>query len=156
GLETVAFGIQRNVYAEGHEWVQHSILPVKVDEEAMRGTIGGAHCTQPYSSSLMNLSALRYEALSTVAINAVNIGAREGRFSHNTGEGGISSYHQNGGDLIWQVGTGYFGCRHPDGSFNPDAFQDRARLPQVKMIELKLSQGAKPGKGGVLPGPKVN
>ncbi len=155
-LETVAFGTQRNVYEEGHEWVHHSMLPVKVDEEQLRVLIGGAHCTHPYSASILNVSAMSYGALSSAAITALNIGAREGHFYHNTGEGGISPYHQNGADLVWQIGTGYFGCRHPDGTFNPDAFLDRARLAQVKMIEVKLSQGAKPGKGGVLPGAKVS
>ncbi|MGE3388006.1 MAG: FMN-binding glutamate synthase family protein, partial [Bdellovibrionales bacterium] len=155
-LETVPFGTQRNVYEEGHEWVEHSILPVKADESKLRVMVGGEHCTQPYSASILNISAMSYGALSSAAITALNLGAAEGKFYHNTGEGGLSPYHLLGADVVWQIGTGYFGCRNNDGTFNADAFRERANLPQVKMIELKLSQGAKPGKGGVLPGAKVS
>src|SRR5690606_3207451 len=125
-------------------------------EEVPRITIGGARCSQPYRASLLNISAMSYGALSGRAVQALNRGASLGGFAHNTGEGGIADQHLEGGDLIWQVGTGYFGCRTPDGAFDPDAFARQAAREQVKMIELKLSQGAKPGHGGVLPGVKVS
>lgn len=154
--ETLPFGTQLDVHAEHYEWVNHSILPSAVKHEDVRVTVGAKNCRQPYSASLMNISAMSYGALSSAAISALNLGAAKGGFAHNTGEGGISPHHRKGGDLIWQIGTGYFGCRNPDGSFNGDAFAERATLPEVKMIEIKLSQGAKPGKGGFLPGSKVN
>lgn len=154
-IETLPFGTQRDVYSEGHEWVDHSIAPVKVDEHSLRVTVGGPACSKPYSAHVLNISAMSYGALSPNAIRALNLGALRGGFYHNTGEGGISPYHLEGGDLVWQIGTGYFGCRTPDGAFSPAAFSERAALPQVKMIEIKLSQGAKPGKGGLLPAEKV-
>ena len=140
-------------------WLAHSIAtrPMIEDPEAnLRTTVGGPQCTQPYSASILNISAMSFGALGAPAIRAMNLGAKMGNFAHDTGEGGISPYHrENGGDLIWQIGTGYFGCRTQDGDFDPDAFAERALDPQVKMIEIKLSQGAKPGHGGILPGAKV-
>src|SRR5690606_27650830 len=113
-------------------------------------------CSQPYSSSVFNISAMSYGSLSKNAVSALNEGARIGNFYHNTGEGGLTDYHlSGGGDVVWQIGTGYFGCRHPDGSFNAEAFSEKAQHPQVKMVEIKLSQGAKPGHGGILPAAKV-
>lgn len=157
-MDTTPFGTQLNVYESNYEWLNHSInaLPFNVANEDPRVIIGGPYCTQPYSASVFNVSAMSYGALSKNAIMALNQGAKLGSFAHNTGEGGLSDYHlEGGGDLIWQIGTGYFGCRFPDGNFNPDAFQLKANLPQVKMIEIKLSQGAKPGHGGILPAAKV-
>ncbi len=153
--ETLPFGTQQDVYVAGYEWINHSIRPVAVDQSQMRVLVGGPQCQQPYSASLLNISAMSYGALSKAAIEALNLGAKKGGFYHNTGEGGISPYHLQGGDLVWQIGTGYFGCRTADGRFSAEAFQERAQRPEVKMIELKLSQGAKPGKGGLLPGAKV-
>ena len=150
------FGTQGNVYAEGAEWMLHSIKPAPLAREPFRVTIGGPHCQAPYSASILNISALSYGALSANAIRALNLGAKTGGFAHDTGEGSISPYHREaGGDLIWQVGSGYFGCRDANGAFAPDRFKEMARDPQIKMIELKLSQGAKPGHGGVLPASKV-
>ncbi|KGM40828.1 glutamate synthase [Aquabacterium sp. NJ1] len=152
------FGTQRDVGATGYEWISHSIAPSEVPSQDFRVTIGagGSSCTQPYSASVFNISAMSFGALSANAILALNTGARKGRFAHDTGEGSISQYHREpGGDLIWEIGSGYFGCRTDDGRFDADKFMANAREPQVKMIELKLSQGAKPGHGGVLPGPKV-
>lgn len=155
-LETLPFGTQLDVHAEHYEWVNHSIVPKAIHADDVRITIGGPDCTQPYSASIFNISAMSYGALSTAAVSALNLGAKKGGFFHNTGEGGISPYHLLGGDLCWQIGTGYFGCRHPDGKFREDAFAERASLPNVKMVEIKLSQGAKPGKGGLLPAAKVS
>ncbi|MBI2733039.1 MAG: FMN-binding glutamate synthase family protein [Aquabacterium sp.] len=152
------FGTQRDVGATGYEWISHSIAPSEVATQDFRVTIGagGSSCTQPYSASVFNISAMSFGALSANAILALNAGAKKGQFAHDTGEGSISRYHREpGGDLIWEIGSGYFGCRTDDGRFDPDKFVLNAREPQVKMIELKLSQGAKPGHGGVLPGPKV-
>lgn len=157
-LDTTPFGTQLNVYENNYEWLSHSInaLPFNTVTTPPRIIVGGPNCTQPYSASVFNISAMSYGSLSKNAIMALNQGAKLGNFAHNTGEGAISTYHlEGGGDIIWQIGTGYFGCRYPDGNFNPDAFQERANLEQVKMIELKLSQGAKPGHGGMLPGAKV-
>src|SRR5262249_44072052 len=123
---------------------------------AFRVTVGGPDCLRPYDASIFNISAMSFGALSANAIRALNKGARLGNFAHDTGEGGYSDYHREfGGDIIWEIGSGYFGCRTPDGSFSPDTFPRQAADPQVKMIEIKLSQGAKPGHGGVLPGAKV-
>lgn len=154
--ETQPFGTQLDVQQEHYEWVNHTIAPRTLDMKDIRVVIGGKDCRHPYSASVMNTSAMSYGALSSAAVSVLNLGAKKGGFLHNTGEGGISPYHLLGGDLIWQIGTGYFGCRTPDGKFSDQAFSERARLPNVKMIELKLSQGAKPGKGGVLPGQKVS
>ena len=155
-LDTVPFGTQHNVYEQGYEFVTHSLYPMHVDRKSLRVTIGSDLCKQPYSMSLLNISAMSFGSLSTASILALNGGAKDGGFAHNTGEGGISPYHlEPGGDLIWQIGTGYFGCRTHDGDFDPELFKKNANLPQVKMIELKLSQGAKPGHGGMLSGKKV-
>jgi len=156
-LETRPYGTQRDVYRVGYEWASHSIAARPAADEAPRVTIGSADCRQPYSASLLNISALSFGAISKHAVLALNRGASKGGFAHNTGEGGISAYHlEAGGDLVWQIGTGYFGCRTEDGGFDASRFQEQARLKSVRMIELKISQGAKPGHGGVLPGVKVS
>jgi len=152
--ETVAFGMQSDPQAVGNEWAAHSIFPVHIEDHNLRTTVGNAACKQPYSLSVFNISAMSYGALSRTAITALNKGAALQNFAHNTGEGGISQYHINGGDLIWQVGTGYFGCRDENGYFEPNLFREKSTRPYVKMIELKLSQGAKPGHGGILPAAK--
>lgn len=152
--ETIPFGTQIDTYSDGYEWIGHSLSARQVEdmEENPRVMIGGPACKQPYSSSLLNISAMSFGSLSKNAILALNKGAKKGGFSHNTGEGGLTSYHlEHGGDLVWQIGTGYFGCRTTDGNFDADLFKEKARLPSVKMIEIKLSQGAKPGHGGILP-----
>lgn len=150
------FGTQLDVLAHGYEWINHSIAPTVVASHDFRVAVGGVLCTQPYSISVFNISAMSFGALSANAVLALNAGARRGGFAHDTGEGSISVHHRvHGGDLIWEIGSGYFGCRNDDGTFNADKFAENARDPQVKMIELKLSQGAKPGHGGVLPGAKV-
>lgn len=152
------FGTQKDVGATGYEWISHSLVPSHVASADFRVTIGagGSSCTQPYNASIFNISAMSFGALSANAILALNTGAKRGGFAHDTGEGSISRYHrQPGGDLIWEIGSGYFGCRTADGKFDEEQFVRNAKEPQVKMIELKLSQGAKPGHGGVLPGPKV-
>ncbi|GAB4552067.1 MAG: FMN-binding glutamate synthase family protein [Rhizobacter sp.] len=149
------FGTQMDVGATGYEWINHSLVPTELPTHDFRITIGGQRA-QPYSASVFNISAMSFGALSASAILALNAGAKRGGFAHDTGEGSISAHHRvHGGDLIWEIGSGYFGCRNDDGSFNAERFAANARDPQVKMIELKLSQGAKPGHGGVLPGPKV-
>ncbi|HEX3139808.1 MAG TPA: FMN-binding glutamate synthase family protein [Rhizobacter sp.] len=149
------FGTQMDVGATGYEWINHSLVPTELPTHDFRVTIG-AQRAQPYSASVFNISAMSFGALSANAILALNAGARHGGFAHDTGEGSISQHHRaNGGDLIWEIGSGYFGCRNDDGSFNAERFTANAHEPQVKMIELKLSQGAKPGHGGMLPGPKV-
>jgi len=149
------FGTQLDVGKNGYEWINHSISPSKIASHDFRITIG-PNTAQPYKASVFNISAMSFGALSANAILSLNSGAYKGGFAHDTGEGSISVHHRaNGGDLIWEIGSGYFGCRNPDGSFNAEKFAANARDPQVKMIELKLSQGAKPGHGGVLPGPKV-
>jgi glutamate synthase domain-containing protein 2 len=156
-LDKRPFGTQENVYAEGYEWMQHSLSPHPLRDRDFRVTIGGPDCTQPYSASVFNISAMSFGALSPNAIRALNGGARKGNFAQDTGEGGVSPYHrEKGGDLIWEIGSGYFGCRNRDGSFNPDEFARVANDPQIKMIEIKISQGAKPGHGGVLPAAKVS
>lgn len=156
-LDKRPFGTQENVYSDGYEWMQHSIAPKPRATEKFRITIGGPECTKPYSASVLNISAMSFGALSPNAVRALNAGARKGGFAHDTGEGGVSPYHrENGGDLIWEVGSGYFGCRTRDGAFDPEAFARVATLDQIKMVELKISQGAKPGHGGVLPAAKVS
>jgi glutamate synthase domain-containing protein 2 len=156
-LDTTPFGTQRDVYRIGYEWASHSIAARRPSQHTPRVSIGGPDCQQPYSASLLNVSALSFGALSSNAVRALNRGARLGNFAHNTGEGGISPYHlEHGGDLIWQIGTGYFGCRSRDGSFDAGQFREHAAGESVRMIEIKLSQGAKPGHGGVLPGVKVS
>jgi len=149
------FGTQLDVSARGYEWINHSMTPTHIAGHDFRITIGPG-CAQPYSASVFNISAMSFGALSANAVLALNKGASKGNFAHDTGEGSISVHHRvHGGDLIWEIGSGYFGCRNDDGSFSPERFIDNARDPQVKLIEIKLSQGAKPGHGGVLPGPKV-
>ena len=152
-----AFGTLRDVYADGYEFIAHSARPAPVaDPATFRVPIGGDHCTQPYSASIFNISAMSFGSLSANAIRALNHGAKMGDFAHDTGEGSISSYHREaGGDLIWEIGSGYFGCRSADGNFEGARFAEQAADPQVKMIELKMSQGAKPGHGGILPAGKV-
>jgi glutamate synthase domain-containing protein 2 len=159
------FGTHLDVSRQGYEWINHSMQPSVVPTHDFRVWIGGtpeapstskSPCTQPYAASIFNISAMSFGALSANAILALNAGARHGGFAHDTGEGSISEHHRtHGGDLIWEIGSGYFGCRNPDGSFNADFFEVNARDVQVKMIEIKLSQGAKPGHGGILPGSKV-
>ena len=162
------FGTLLDVHAEGYEWMNHSMAPSAIASHDFRVWIGGTPeqlaaqtpgaglCTQPYHASVFNISAMSFGSLSANAILALNAGARKGGFAHDTGEGSISVHHRlHGGDLIWEIGSGYFGCRNDDGSFNPEKFAQNACDPQVRMIEIKLSQGAKPGHGGVLPGPKV-
>ncbi len=149
------FGTQMDVGANGYEWINHSLMPTELPGHDFRVTIGATR-SQPYSASVFNISAMSFGALSGNAILALNAGAKRGGFAHDTGEGSISRYHrEHGGDLIWEIGSGYFGCCNADGSFSAERFQANAANPQVKLIELKLSQGAKPGHGGLLPGPKV-
>ena len=158
--DTKPFGTEQDVYAEGYTYLKHSIATRPVAEDPVRDlriTVGGPDCTQPYSLSVLNISAMSFGALGGNAVLAMNTGAKLGNFAHDTGEGGISRYHRGGGgDLIWQIGTGYFGCRSKEtGGFDPDLFAKNAVDPQIKMIEIKMSQGAKPGHGGILPGAKV-
>ena len=156
-LDKRPFGTQYNVYAEGFEWVRHSVVPRPLATVPFRVRIGGPNCRQAYDASIFNISAMSFGALSPNAIRALNKGAKAGNFAHDTGEGGLSPYHrENGGDLIWEIGSGYFGARNPDGTFSPERFADTAAIDQVKMVELKISQGAKPGHGGVLPAAKVS
>ncbi len=156
-IDTVPFGTQLNVYAEGYEWMTHSIAPIdfhKLDHNP-RVRFGGKDCKQPYDMSVLNVSAMSFGSLSKNAVLALNGGAQMGKFAHNTGEGGLSPYHlEPGGDIVWQIGTGYFGARDEQGNFNDAAFTANATKPNVKMIEIKLSQGAKPGHGGILPAKK--
>jgi glutamate synthase domain-containing protein 2 len=155
------FGTQLDVYQPDYEWINHSIAPSEIQSHDFRIVIGGAHCAKPYSASVFNISAMSFGALSANAIMALNEGAKRGKFYHDTGEGSISRYHRpqpngsGGGDIVWELGSGYFGCRAADGTFDAQKFAENAKDPQVKMIEIKLSQGAKPGHGGVLPGAKV-
>ncbi|AKJ70020.1 glutamate synthase [Pandoraea thiooxydans] len=154
-VDSRPFGTELDVKVAGYEWISHSLAPTKLPSHDFRIVIG-ADRAQPYSASIFNVSAMSFGALSGNAIQALNRGAKLGGFMHDTGEGSISPYHrEHGGDLVWEVASGYFGCRNDDGSFNPDKFAEQARSPQVKMIEVKLSQGAKPGHGGVLPAAKV-
>ena len=156
-LDTTPFGTQKEVYEEGYEWMHHSIAPKDAHQmnHNPRVKIGNHQCTQPYEASILNVSAMSFGSLSKNAIASLNGGAKIGDFAHNTGEGGISPYHlELGGDLIYQIGTGYFGSRGKDGKFSAEQFKEKAALDSVKMIEVKLSQGAKPGHGGILPGKK--
>ena len=156
-LDKRPFGTQEDIYASGYEWMHHSVAPKPLADEHFRIKIGGPDCTKPYSASVLNISAMSFGALSANAVRALNAGAKKGNFAHDTGEGGVSPYHrENGGDLIWEIGSGYFGCRNPDGTFNPEKFAATAGDDQIKMVELKVSQGAKPGHGGVLPAAKVS
>ena len=154
--DTNAFGTLENLYQSGKEWFLQSTLSYPLKETNFRILVGGERCLQPYSMSVFNISAMSFGSLSAAAIEALNQGAKLGGFAHDTGEGAISPYHKkHGGDLIWELGTGYFGCRNHDGTFSAEKFAERSRIEQVKMIEIKLSQGAKPGKGGVLPKEKI-
>ena len=152
-----AFGTLLDVYRDGYEFIAPSIRPAPVaDPATFRVTIGDDQCAQPYSASLFNISAMSFGSLSANAIRALNRGAQMGDFYQDSGEGGISGYHrEHGGDLVWEIGSGYFGCRTADGAFDPERFAAQANAPQVRMLEIKLSQGAKPGHGGILPGAKV-
>jgi glutamate synthase domain-containing protein 2 len=158
-IEEKPFGTEIDVYEPGFLWINHSIAakhPMRDAPRNLRVSVGGPGCNAPYSASVFNISAMSFGALGARAIRALNEGARLGGFAHDTGEGGLSTYHrEGGGDLIWEIGTGYFGCRDDNGAFDSERFAHNARLDQVKMIEVKLSQGAKPGHGGILPGRKV-
>lgn len=154
--DTRAYGTVFEVYRDGYEWLNHSLAPTACNKDDLRVHFGGAACTRSYSASPLNISAMSFGALSRNAVMALNRGAKLGGFAHNTGEGGLSPWHlKHGGDLIWQIGTGYFGCRDPHGEFDAELFSEGAQRDAVKMIELKLSQGAKPGHGGVLPAAKL-
>jgi glutamate synthase domain-containing protein 2 len=154
--DTIPFGTEKDVYAIGYEWMNHSLRAIHPSSEDPRIRIGGPACQQPYDAAVLNVSAMSYGSLSKNAILALSGGAKLGGFYHNTGEGGLSDYHLEGGaDICWQIGTGYFGCRNEQGEFDPVRFADKAKHAQVKLIELKLSQGAKPGHGGILPARKV-
>lgn len=156
-LDVLPFGTQQNVQAVGYEWVNHSISPKKPTfESSTRVSIGGPQCQQPYSASRLAVSGMSFGAISAEAVRALNRGARLGKFHQDTGEGGLTVYHlMEGGDLVWQLGTGYFGCRTAEGQFDPEAFQQKATHPHVKMIEIKISQGAKPAHGAILPSAKI-
>lgn len=154
--DTIPFGTEKDVYTVGYEWMNHSLMAKEPPKEPHRVIVGGPDCKKPYASSVLNVSAMSYGSLSKNAILALSKGAKMGGFAHNTGEGGLSPHHLEGGaDIIWQIGTGYFGCRDDQGNFDPVRFTERASLEAVKMIEVKLSQGAKPGHGGILPAAKV-
>lgn len=154
-LDTTAFGTKIDVMSQGHEWINHCVCPSVIESEDFRITIG-ANRAKPYSASVFNISAMSFGSLSANAIKALNYGARKGGFAHDTGEGSVSEHHVvHGGDLIWEIGSGYFGCRDEKGRFSAEKFKATAASEQIKMIELKLSQGAKPGHGGMLPGAKV-
>ncbi len=149
------YGTELNVKAVAHEWISHSLAPTKLANHDFRIRVGASRA-QPYDISIFNISAMSFGSLSANAIRSLNLGAKKGGFAHDTGEGSLSKYHrEHGGDIIWEIASGYFGCRNDDGTFNPDKFARQAADPQVKMIEVKLSQGAKPGHGGVLPAAKV-
>ncbi|WP_311342999.1 FMN-binding glutamate synthase family protein [Corynebacterium riegelii] len=151
-----SFGTVQDVYATNHEHLVHTLAPVEMPDEPPRILVGGKDCSKPYSISMLNVSSMSFGSLSKNAVRSLNKGAAMGGFAHNTGEGGVSPYHKEfGGDLVWQMGTGYFGARTPDGDFDPVKFRDRAADDQIKMVELKVSQGAKPGIGGVLPADKI-
>ena len=155
-VDKLPFGTELDIYSREYAWLNHSAAPEALSKDAFRIDIGGPQCTKPYSASVFNISAMSFGALSANAIRVLNKGAKLGNFAHDTGEGGLSHYHrENGGDVIWEIGSGYFGCRNEDGRFNPETFAEQAIIDQVKMVEVKMSQGAKPGHGGVLPGPKV-
>lgn len=154
--DTRPFGTQFDVYQVGYEWLDHSMDPTEIPEHHPTVRFGGKACTQPYQASPLNISAMSYGSLSKNAILALNKGAKMGGFAHNTGEGSITPHHlEHGADLIWQIGTGYFGCRTEEGEFDPEKFAKKSQIDTVKMIEIKISQGAKPGHGGILPAAKV-
>ncbi|MES1956338.1 FMN-binding glutamate synthase family protein [Salinisphaera hydrothermalis] len=154
--DAAPFGTELDVYGEGYEWLNHAIVAKPVADTPYRTIVGNAQCAKPYAASGLNISAMSFGALGPAAVRALNKGAAKGGFAHDTGEGGISRYHlEFGADLIWEIGTGYFGCRDHEGGFDPARFAEQAQREPVKMIELKLSQGAKPGHGGVLPAAKI-
>ena len=154
-VDSRPFGTELDMQQAGHEWIGHSLSPTKIASHDFRVVVGGDRA-QPYSMSVFNVSAMSFGSLSANAIRALNQGAKKGNFAHDTGEGSVSEYHREfGGDLVWQIASGYFGCRNADGSFNEEKFTAQAQSPQIKMIEVKLSQGAKPGHGGVLPAAKI-
>src|SRR5690606_4910819 len=156
-MDVVPFGTERNVYGVDYEWINHSLAPSFIESHDFRVRVGGEGTAQPYDASVFNISAMSFGSLSASAVRALNNGARKGGFYHDTGEGSISPYHrEGGGDLVWEIGSGYFGCRDDDGRFSEERFAKNATDPQVKMIEVKLSQGAKPGHGGMLPAAKVS
>lgn len=155
-VSTHPFGTELDVYSEEYEWLAHSIAPSRHAEKYTRVSVGTDQCSRPYSAARLNISAMSFGALGSNAIEALNLGARIGGFYHDTGEGGLSPYHlKHGGDIVWELGSGYFGCRNASGNFDPAHFRDKATNDAVVMTEIKLSQGAKPGHGGLLPGPKV-
>jgi glutamate synthase domain-containing protein 2 len=154
-VDSRPFGTEVDVKAIDHEWISHSLAPTHLQHHDFRIVVG-AQRAQPYSLSIFNISAMSFGSMSANAIRALNLGAKKGNFAHDTGEGSISQYHrEHGGDIIWEVASGYFGCRRDDGCFDPDKFAEQAKSTQIKMIEVKLSQGAKPGHGGVLPSAKI-
>ena len=150
-----AFGTERDTFAVGYEWLMHSAAPLDPPKEVPRVRIGGPDCRQPYDMALLNVSAMSFGALSGAALTALNRGAAAGGFAHDTGEGGLTKYHENGADIVWELGSGYFGARSKDGGFDEGEFRDKAAHERIRMVSLKLSQGAKPGIGGVLPAAKV-
>ncbi len=155
-IDTLPFGTQRDVRELGFDWLNHSMSPKVVPESESRILVGGPQCTKPYLASRFNISAMSFGAISKNAVRAMNRGAKLGNFAQNTGEGGLSRYHlKEGGDIFWQLGTGYFGCRTHDGNFDADLFKQKSQHEQVKMIEIKISQGAKPSHGGILPAAKM-
>jgi len=155
-VDTLPFGTQHDITAVGYEFAAHSLAPKKVDEDTAYVTVGGPDCKQPYKASRLNISAMSFGALGQSAVLAMNLGAKLGGFAQDTGEGGLTPYHlKHGADIIWEIGTGYFGCRTKDGKFDAEQFAEKANLPEVKMIEIKLSQGAKPSHGGILPAAKI-
>ncbi|TNF10681.1 MAG: FMN-binding glutamate synthase family protein, partial [Rhodobacteraceae bacterium] len=154
--DTHPFGTERDVAGEEYQWVNHSIAPADDPDTDPRVTVGNEQCAKPYSASVLNISAMSFGALSANAVEALNWGAKHGGFYHDTGEGGFSPYHQkHGGDIVWELGSGYFGARDKGGNFDPSLFAEQVSRDQVKMTEIKLSQGAKPGHGGLLPAAKV-
>ncbi|MFG6176024.1 FMN-binding glutamate synthase family protein [Halomonas sp. THAF12] len=153
-IDKQPFGSLRDMQAPGYEWMNHSLAPAAISDNDFRVTVGAGRA-RPYAASVLNVSAMSFGALSPNAISALNDGARRGGFYHDTGEGGISPYHRRGGDLVWEIGSGYFGCRDAEGGFDARRFAEQATDDAIKMIEIKLSQGAKPGHGGILPGAKV-
>ncbi|MDB5670833.1 MAG: FMN-binding glutamate synthase family protein, partial [Alphaproteobacteria bacterium] len=155
-ISTHPFGTELDVYSDEYEWLAHSMAPSRNAEKYTRVTVGTDQCGKPYQAARLNISAMSFGALGANAIEALNLGAKIGGFYHDTGEGGLSPYHlKHGGDIVWEVGSGYFGCRDRQGNFDPGHFAERAANDAVVMTEIKLSQGAKPGHGGLLPGPKV-
>ena len=156
-LDSHPFGTELDVYSDEYEWMSHSIAPAAGPDRTQRVLVGGPQCARPYAAAPLNISAMSFGSLGANAIEALNRGAQMGNFYHDTGEGGFSPYHRiHGGDIVWELGSGYFGCRDDEGRFDPERFRDTAQNDQIRMIEIKLSQGAKPGHGGVLPGPKVS